>query len=357
MARYNQLPKYPLVPGGVTNDIPLGLISDGFIIEGTQTITANNVFTTTDTPEEGNQLLTIYYKGVATYSGGVVQVFGTNLTQDEARNFCKIECYFNGVDWDVYVTTRYSNTGYVRNAQVASDAAITLNKLATLTANRAVQTSAGGITEASPTTTTDLAKLSAISVSASQLNNVGATTALTADLNLLATLAASGLTTAELSYLIGVTSNLQTQLNAKANISDFSGLIEIQSFEVTIPSSEVLTLNSIPVTLVPAQGANTVIVPISITGQLIYNTTPYATNNDIFIYCGGTRQIMEFPSFNGFLYGTTSKIVNAILNLITVASDTQYVANSPLTVTVATGDPTAGDSDISIRGLYYVITL
>lgn len=356
MARYNQLPKYPLVPGGVTNDIPLNLISDGFIIEGTETITANNVFTTTDVPEEGNQLLTIYYKGVATYNGGVVQVFGTNLTQDEAQNKCKIECYFNGVDWDVYVTTRYSNTGYVRNAQVASDAAIAVNKLATLTANRAVQTGAGGVTEASPTTTADLAKLSAITVSAADLNRVGGTTALTADLDILTGADAAGLTPTEIQYLIGVTSNLQTQLNAKANTADFSGLVSIQTAEVTIPSAQVLTLNSTPVTLVPAQGANTIIVPMQIIGSLDYGTTPYATNGNIQIFNGGTYNVANVAD-DVFLFGSVpNRNVYIFLdNFNMIATDTQFVANSPLTITVETGNPTAGDSDVRIFLTYMVI--
>lgn len=357
MARYNQLPKYPLVPGGVTNDIPLDLISDGFIIEGTETITANNVFTTTDVPEEGSQLLTIYYKGVATYSGGVVQIFGTNLTQDEAQNRCKIECYFNGVDWDVYVTTRYSNTGYVRNAQVSGGAAISFDKLATVTANRAIESTAGGELTASSTTTADLAKLSAITVSAADLNRVGGTTALTADLDILTGADAAGLTPTELQRLIGVTSNIQTQLNAKANTADFSGIISIASVDLTIPSSEILTSNSTPITLVPAQGANTIIVPIKVTGQLIYGTTPYATNGEFDVYCGGSIPCFAFGDDANFLFGTVSRVANATERINANATDTIYVANSPLTIQTSDGNPTAGDSDVRIFCLYYIIAL
>jgi hypothetical protein len=283
-------------------------------------------------------------------------VFGTNIpvASDNVKGLFNF--YYNGTVW-LPLFNPSTDTAYINNGQVRADAAIALNKLATLTANRAVQTSAGGITEASPTTTTDLAKLSAISVSASQLNNVGATTALTADLNLLATLAAAGLTTAELSYLIGVTSNLQTQLNAKANTADFSGLVSIETFDVTIPSSEILTSNSTPINLVPARGANTVIVPIKITGQLIYGTTPYATNGEFDIYCGGSIPCFAFGDDNNFLFGTVSRIVNATERVLAGATDTVYIANSPLTLQTSDGNPTGGDSNVRAFGMFYVINL
>jgi hypothetical protein len=350
MARYNQLPKYPLVPGGVTNDIPLDLISDGFIIEGTQTITANNVFTTTDTPEEGSQLLTIYYRGVATYNGGVVQVFGTNLTQDEARNLCKIECYFNGVDWDVYVTTRYSNTGYVRNLQVATDAAIAVNKLATLTASRIPQISASGVIEPSATNSSQLALLAALTAAAADYNKVAAFTGTTANLN---RVSGGSWTSAQLEFLAGVTSNLQTQLNAKANTADFSGLIEIRSFSVTIPSADVLTMNASPITLVPAQGAGLGIELICATGTINYNSVPYDTNTQMRILCQtGAAQ----ANFASLLLASSTQTRKALMT--SSPSDVgqgMVVANQPLQITVHNGEALNGDSSLVIRGLFRVI--
>jgi hypothetical protein len=128
------------------------------------------------------------------------------------------------------------------------------------------------------------------------------------------------------------------------------------TFDVTIPSSDVLTLNS-PYDLVPAQGANTIIVPTIIQTQMIYGTTPYATNGTLQIYCGGNKEVASATA-NGFLFGTVSRIVNVQLpQPSSSATDTQYVANSPLTVTVASGNPTAGDSDIRIFGTYKVIDI
>jgi hypothetical protein len=128
------------------------------------------------------------------------------------------------------------------------------------------------------------------------------------------------------------------------------------SFDVTIPAADVLTLNT-PYELVPAQGANKIIVPTSIQGKMIYGTTPYATDGEIDIYCGGTRSVFILPPDDGFLFGTVSRVVNAFVSVTSTSTDTQYVANQPLTIKTVGANPTAGDSDIRIFGTYKVIDI
>jgi hypothetical protein len=128
------------------------------------------------------------------------------------------------------------------------------------------------------------------------------------------------------------------------------------TFDVTIPAADVLTLNT-PYDLVPAQGANKIIVPTSIQGQIIYGTTPYATDGEIDIYCGGTRSVFILPPDDGFLFSTVSRVVNAFVSVTSTSTDTQYVANQPLTIKTVGANPTAGDSDIRIYGTYKVIDI
>jgi hypothetical protein len=128
-------------------------------------------------------------------------------------------------------------------------------------------------------------------------------------------------------------------------------------FEVTVTSAEILDAFDTPIELVPAQGANTIIVPTSITGQMIYGTTPYATDGEIDVYCGGTKHIMGFPADDGFLFGTVSRIVNLGFAFTSGVAETQYVADEPLTLKTVGANPTAGDSDIIIRGFYKVIDI
>jgi len=128
------------------------------------------------------------------------------------------------------------------------------------------------------------------------------------------------------------------------------------TFDVTIPAADVLTLNT-PYDLVPAQGANKIIVPTTILAEMDYNTTPYATEGEVDVFCGGTRQVLTLPPDDGFLFGTVSRIVQAIPVITTSATSTQYVANQPLTLSMQGGNPTAGDSDIRIFGYYKVISV
>jgi hypothetical protein len=124
------------------------------------------------------------------------------------------------------------------------------------------------------------------------------------------------------------------------------------TFDVTIPSADVLDLFDTPIELVSAQGANTIIVPTSVQAQMIYGTTPYATNGVIKIFNGGTAEIIAIG--DTFTFANASTISNSE-NASTLLN--QYVSNQPLTITVDTGNPTAGDSDIRIFGTYKVIDI
>jgi hypothetical protein len=126
------------------------------------------------------------------------------------------------------------------------------------------------------------------------------------------------------------------------------------TFDVTIPAADVLTLNTTPIELVPAQGANTIIVPTTILGNMIYNSDTYATNGNILIFNGGTIAAVDDDDF---LFGVISRTVNILPIKPNGTSFNQYVANQPLQITVQTGNPTAGDSDIRIFGTYKVIDI
>jgi hypothetical protein len=322
------------------------------IISGANT--SVNVVGTSGTAQEYT-LIDVIYLGSIT-GDGTLQIFGINIpSQLLTVSFKATALYYSGA-WTL-ISIGSVGTAFVNNANVVSGANIAVNKLAALAADEIPQINSSGFLEASGVASSFLALLGALNQSAANYNKAGAFSGATADLDLLAGAALAGLTQTELFYLIGVTSPIQSQLNAKANTADFSGILEIRSFNVLIPSAQVLDIFSNPVTIVPAQGANTIIVPISGQGQMIYGTTPYATDGEIDFYCGGSRPVMGFPADDGFLFGTVSRVVNAILALTSNPTDTQYVANQPLTLKTVGSNPTAGDSDIRVFGTYIVITL
>jgi hypothetical protein len=328
---------------------------------------------------------------------GAVTILGTIMPGKFNSQKVLITCTYDGIAWQVHFDVDSNSTGVIENTDIAANANIDRTKLASGTNDHIVINDGSGVMSSEATLAasrgglatdasafTGVVKASTGTFSAASIVNSdisasadisfsklaaltsgnilvgnGSNTPTSVTLSGDATLANTGaltiannaVTTAKIADSQITEAKLDSALQSKVNGS------AIFSFDVTIPSSEVLTLGTIPVTLVAAQGANKIIVPVSIVGQLIYNTTPYATEDEIDIYNGGTRHVWSLPSSNGFLFGTVSKVVNGLPLLVTGATDTQYVANQPLTIFMVGGNPTAGDSNIRIIGTYRVITL
>ena len=196
----------------------------------------------------------------------------------------------------------------ILNADISAVAGIALTKLAAATANRAAAFGAAGFLEPSVTTLT------------------------------------------ELSYLSGATSNLQAQIDA---------MVGIQSFDVTIPTSNVLNLFAVPAQLVGAQGAGLGIELISCTASMSYAGVAYAVSGDLLIKCTTASKEQAYFTAARFLFGTVTRTISAFFSVITGAgaTDTMIVANDPLIAQVSTANPTLGSSDINIKGLYRIISV
>lgn len=127
-----------------------------------------------------------------------------------------------------------------------------------------------------------------------------------------------------------------------------TSIAQVVTSKITIPSSEVLTLNATPKTIVSAGGSGTVIEVLSFTLFLDYNSVSYATNttltmtinsqgyfNNTSILPAGADVYYQYNSFNGLA----------------------LAANTPVLLSVATGNPTAGNSPLYVYVTYRVITL
>lgn len=123
---------------------------------------------------------------------------------------------------------------------------------------------------------------------------------------------------------------------------------------LAIASSDVLQLNSTPQTIVAAQGAGTAIEVISASVKIDFNSAAYATNTDINVVCSGASQSQLKDNVLASTVSTTRRLL-PVTGL--GATDTQIIENSSLLVSVGSGDPTTGDSDIEVYILYRVITL
>ena len=126
---------------------------------------------------------------------------------------------------------------------------------------------------------------------------------------------------------------------------------EIPNAVVTVTSAEVLALNTTIKELVPAQGAGTAIMVDRIVGFVDYNSVAYATNVTMeFRYtdASGAKVTADMATL---LNATVDKFVT-VAGVVTALVP---VANSPIIVGVAAGDPVTGNSPITIFVYYTVV--
>lgn len=122
------------------------------------------------------------------------------------------------------------------------------------------------------------------------------------------------------------------------------------SASLTIASADVLTLNSTPLTIVGAVAGYAIEV-ISASRKVDFNTTPYATNIDLQLITSGATSVQAQARINS----SVSNIICMDKSTPALATSTQLIANADLLVKVDSGNPTAGDSDITVYVHYRLI--
>jgi hypothetical protein len=132
---------------------------------------------------------------------------------------------------------------------------------------------------------------------------------------------------------------------------------QIQSFDVTISSADILTMNASPIQLVGAQGAGLGVELITCSGTLNYGTTTYATQGDILITCQTATTEQAYFTAARLLFGTVTRTACATFGNIVGAgaTSTTIIANQPLIAKVNSAEATTGDGTLRIQGLYRVI--
>lgn len=127
--------------------------------------------------------------------------------------------------------------------------------------------------------------------------------------------------------------------------NDSAGL---KSASITIASADVLQLNSVPQTIVSGTSGK-IIVLVSAIFRATYNSATYAANTDLELRHAGSSS--ELTS-NAAKLGFTGDTINQFAIKADNASD-QLIDGADLEAFVLTGDPTTGDSDITIDVKYY----
>jgi len=143
-------------------------------------------------------------------------------------------------------------------------------------------------------------------------------------------------------------------VEAVAYANQVNECICIKEASLTIASADVLTLNTTPIEIVAAPGVGFAIEVLSASFKMVYVTTQYATNFNIQILTSGANtQQLEIDALNASV--TTNRTFEK--SFTNAPTATQLLENAAVNVTVETGDPTAGDSDITVYVTYRIITL
>lgn len=117
--------------------------------------------------------------------------------------------------------------------------------------------------------------------------------------------------------------------------------------KVTIPSAQVLTLFSAPVTAITSVNPGAFIKIIDVTAAINGVTIAYTTNTTLEIYTDSATESQVRDT--DILLSTVSRNANSP-RVDTVASTTnfQYLIGQDIKVRTATGDPLAGDGDLTL---------
>ena len=91
---------------------------------------------------------------------------------------------------------------------------------------------------------------------------------------------------------------------------------------------------------------------VSASVKIDFNSAAYATNTDINVVCSGATQ-SQFK--DNVLAASVSTVRKLLPTSGLSATDTQLISNASLLVSVGSGNPTAGDSDITVFVNYRLI--
>lgn|SRR3990167_2442533 len=334
-----------LVNAGGTTTLPAARPFEQIhvVSTGAVTLAANFVITTSGTPTNGQQYrIFISLGGTLDLNGNAFTILGRNMDTDLLQNttgavYVVDAIYLNSA-WKVsflpnFLSSGFIETGHIKDATIATgdiaDNAITFAKFQDFTGRGYILRggAAGAPEEITAVTSGNLVMGNGTDV---------VSQAMSGDV----TINGSGVTT------IGAGKVTQSML-AFTLSSD-------QETTLSLTSAQILALNTTPITIVAAQGANKYIQPIDCVIVYSYSTAAYATNTTLeLINESGTISLMEDTTA---LIGTVSKVVQMkATGTGAAAGQTQSLANAGLQVKVRTGDPTAGSGTIKLFLKYRII--
>jgi hypothetical protein len=267
--------------------------------------------------------------------GGSFTFFGVSVAESYLKQGTLLTAAYNGASYAVSIQPSFSQSGFIQGSNIA-DTTIPLTKLAALSSAQIIVGNGSNV----PTAVTmsgdaTLSNTGALSIAAGAIGD----TELAVD-----AVRANKIKDGEIG-----TAKLDATL--QAYFSEPSVLIP---FSVTIPTASVLTANATPIVLVAAV-AGKQILPVVVNESMTYNSVAYATNGITQVKHNGASIPLFERNANSFLFGTVTRTVKMAASSTTGTTDTQILTNASLLWTVDTGNPTAGNSSVTVSGLYQLV--
>lgn len=128
----------------------------------------------------------------------------------------------------------------------------------------------------------------------------------------------------------------------------------LRSASRLITSAEILDLNSTPIVLVAAQGANKLIVPYTLVAQLVGVSIAYDTNTILKMRYVGEADNENFLANSSLLNQSAIFTMINTFNILNARADR---SNKGIEIYVGTDDPLNGDGDLKVSISYDVIDL
>ncbi len=158
-------------------------------------------------------------------------------------------------------------------------------------------------------------------------------------------------------------------LNSNANISgdatvSATGVLTLSQnvrqveVKISLTTTQIKALNGTPVALVAAQGAGTIIRPLSVDGRMNFLTAAYGTNTTLNVgYASGSDPLFTNTTLLPVTAGNPIQPFFPLAQAGVTGNDNEYIANASLNVSVPSGNPATGSGTLDIYVVYQVITL
>lgn len=341
MAQRYSFESFTITAGGGAETASVTSNTENVIISSSGTITLGAAYTLTHsgTPTLGSKF-TVLYKGntnltTNTGLGRHVSLFGYILSNNQAKIDLEIDFYWNGAAWIVLVKPDFntSKSAVIEASMLLADSVIT-SKI--LDANVTLAKLAG-VTEGNIVIGDASNRPSALDISTDTAVLVGnGTTAVPRVLSGDVTMSNTGVVT--------IADGVVTEDMLAFTLGD----IIYTDFEIS--SAQLLDLFTTPVTVVPAAGANTLIIPIECWAFLDYNSATYAAGGAVHLAIG----TVSCGSIAATGVTSASDIVSKFV--LTTAVSSGSLLNQDLKVYAASANFTTGDSPLKCRLLYKVIS-